>query len=75
MTRKSFCGGVLCKKRDRKFVCIECKTNICTLCSVNVKKIYYCIDCFVKYYLPTLAQNNYYYYDFIYDTDKKPSLC
>ena len=50
--KKSFCKGVLCKERDRKFICIECKVNVCSLCSVKEGEKQYCINCYLGSFMP-----------------------
>lgn len=46
---KAYCGGILCKKYQRKFKCGYCKEYLCGYCmksSMKTKKIY-CPDCYV----------------------------
>ena len=51
MSKVSFCGGTLCKERDRKFICKDCGVAVCSICSVKYKDMDFCINCYVENYL------------------------
>lgn len=54
----SFCKGFLCSKRDRKFNCNHCHRWVCSICSVSEGKKIYCIDCYLKSFIPNWDKLN-----------------
>ena len=48
MIKKAFCGGKYCTKYDRKYKCEDCKKYTCSVCSVSVNRLTYCINCYVS---------------------------
>lgn len=50
MQSNVFCGGLFCRKSDRK-KCLKCDKYVCNGCSFSLGKRYYCIDCGLEEYL------------------------
>lgn len=47
-----FCKGLFCRRTERKNKCIECFRFVCNVCSVREGKKLFCIDCYLKTFLP-----------------------
>lgn len=44
MNKKIYCGGLFCRKSDRK-KCVKCGVWVCGGCRVKIKNKIYCLDC------------------------------
>lgn len=53
-----FCGGVLCRKSDRRYKCITCNKYVCGICSIPEGKKIYCINCYLKTFSPNWDRLN-----------------
>lgn len=45
--KNAFCNGIGCHKQDRKNVCIDCKKEVCSTCTIKESNKTYCINCFI----------------------------